>query len=644
MVTTTVAWQLNTEVVSFDIFDTLLVRPYVTPSDMFMHMERACGIPGFYYARVNAENTARQKHPDQEDITLDQIYAEIAERFKSFQPTELEWERMVLRPNPLVLPLWRAAVESGKKIIITSDMYLPADFLADVLTQNGFGEYSHLYVSCEIGKTKSRGSLYKHIIDELNISPSVICHIGDNKHSDIGVAKQIGIQTIHIPRIVDKYLNTNHRAAAFYSQVSENLGASILTAMMARHQFSELNHDYWENLGYEYGGPAAYSFMRWVLKTAREKDINNILFVARDGYTLQRVFNTFGTDIHAHYVYAPRYLNLICRLDYRTDKSSVATAQQRTIINHYAAHNESFGRLVANTDFTRQTMADFLSANRDILAPLAAENFKKYQNYLKSMVGDDKQPAIIDSITENFSAQLLIDNALPDDTIPHGMYWYTIHNRDIVPPDQYSAFFNSSSYLPVRISHWPLMEFLLTSPEFPIEGIDNDGRPIYKQNISDEERHIRTVYPVVSDGMLSFANDVRELFGNRDIYLDYDTVICWLNEYINRPGRMDRKCMGTIKTATNPNNDSYASLFGTHISTGYVIRHPFKALRMAKNAVWRTPLQTLSVCLFDPIKINMRGLRMIKINIFPKLRENYANIKFSVGQKHEYSIILGKAS
>ena len=42
-------------VISFDIFDTLLVRPYMRPSDMFFHLEKVYNCPGFSEQRVQAE-------------------------------------------------------------------------------------------------------------------------------------------------------------------------------------------------------------------------------------------------------------------------------------------------------------------------------------------------------------------------------------------------------------------------------------------------------------------------------------------------------------------------------------------------------------------------------------------------------------
>jgi hypothetical protein len=50
---------LKAKVISFDVFDTLLVRTVLNATDVFMIMERESGIAGFHEARIRAEAKAR---------------------------------------------------------------------------------------------------------------------------------------------------------------------------------------------------------------------------------------------------------------------------------------------------------------------------------------------------------------------------------------------------------------------------------------------------------------------------------------------------------------------------------------------------------------------------------------------------------
>ena len=151
------------KIISFDIFDTLLLRPYLQPTDLFLHIEKVYKAPFFRVLRQEAEKNARKAHSAAEDITFDEIYDCIDEAFKPLKSVELEFEEMVLRANPELKQVYDYAKALGRKIVIVSDMYLPDDFLANVLKKNGFSGFDGLYVSGNIGKTKSTGNLYRQV-------------------------------------------------------------------------------------------------------------------------------------------------------------------------------------------------------------------------------------------------------------------------------------------------------------------------------------------------------------------------------------------------------------------------------------------------------------------------------------------------
>lgn len=74
--------------------------------------------------------------------------------------------------------------EHGKRIVITSDMYLSKAFLSELLQKNGYGGYEELYVSCEYEKSKAEGSLYEVVKRAYPDTDSMI-HVGDNPVSDV---------------------------------------------------------------------------------------------------------------------------------------------------------------------------------------------------------------------------------------------------------------------------------------------------------------------------------------------------------------------------------------------------------------------------------------------------------------------------
>ncbi|MFC3172141.1 HAD-IA family hydrolase [Acinetobacter vivianii] len=193
------------EVVSFDIFDTLLLRPYLSPRDLFLHIEIDQCLEGFAFARREAELSARKKNPDKQEICYDDIYNEIEARFASAKEIELNWELMVLQSNPEMKILWDYALELNKKVIVISDMYHSYEDLSQLLIKNEFHAFEHLYVSSCYGKTKKKGTLFEQVFQDLQVKPQDIVHIGDNKKGDFRTPAKLGIQAILYKQVAHQF-------------------------------------------------------------------------------------------------------------------------------------------------------------------------------------------------------------------------------------------------------------------------------------------------------------------------------------------------------------------------------------------------------------------------------------------------------
>lgn len=192
-------------VISFDIFDTLLVRNVLRPQDVFQAMAATADARyGIRFQRMRAPAEAELGLPNP---TLDQIYAHMARRhhlppetFVGLREAELRCERAVLCARPAARALYDAARGLGKRVIAISDMYLPAWFLRDVLRENGM-PVDALYVSCEQGARKSDGSLYARVAEAEGRAPGEILHLGDNRHSDVAQALRQGVCALWLPSV-----------------------------------------------------------------------------------------------------------------------------------------------------------------------------------------------------------------------------------------------------------------------------------------------------------------------------------------------------------------------------------------------------------------------------------------------------------
>ncbi|MDR3348934.1 MAG: HAD-IA family hydrolase [Acidaminococcales bacterium] len=643
-------------VVSFDIFDTLLLRPYVTPEDLFYHMERLENMPYFAMARIEAVKIARKFHPDLEEIPLDCIYDNIGEEFRPMRDKEIELERRVLQTNPEMAAVWQYAKDSGKKIVVVSDMYLPESIIDELLQKSGFGGYDELFLSSAVNKLKATGNLYVHILNKLSVKASDVLHIGDNKQSDYKEAKKHGLRAVLYKQVMRQFLEADKRAGRFLKAASSDWEGGIMISLLAwRWQKKQLGlmepGDYWTNLGYEYAGPAIYGYMRWLCKTAKEKGIDRLLFVARDGYTLQKVFDAFDSKIQTSYIYAPRLLNLICRLDYSScnstfDNCNLSKMQADAIIGYYKKYSPEITAIVNETDFDKINSCDFIAKHKEIFENLAKDNFENYKNYLRKNICDSNYIGIVDTSSYYASAQRLIHDALK---MPiHGFYW-AISLRDAKCSwikQNYSEFAgylidkNGNNYGITK--KWDFMEFLLTSPEYPIVNIRMDGSPVYDSHPSEHERFQRSIYPAIANGALQFARDIKDIFGDMQVYLSANTLVRWIDIFIDHPKAVDRKIMSGVKMSSNIMHSESIFLFRANLSASYIMRHPFKAIMQAKRYTWRTLPETLVICLLEPLRVKTRGIKRVEIYLFPGLARRYFTVSLTPGEFYRYIFAVGR--
>lgn len=545
------------DIISFDIFDTLLLRPYVKPTDLFFHLEHIEEIWWFRDNRIKAEQVARQIHSDKEEITIDDIYNELTEPFVKLKDKELELERKTLFPNPEMKEVFNYAKNNNKKIIITSDMYLPKKFLEKVLKEKGFNGYNKFYLSSEINKTKWNGTLYEYILSDLNTSGAKILHIGDNEQSDVLMAQKHHISTYHYPKAIDKLFKNNLRVTEFYKLHWGEVGSSILLGILSIYNLHE-NKNYWQDFGFKYGGPVVYGYMQWLSKQLQQDKINEAMFVARDGYTLQKVFDIVkNTDIKSHYYYAPRIINLVCNLNYKhymdiDEKGGLAAI--RPILSYF----KNKDKFLQNNTPDIKTSAEgdaFIKEHKDVYERLAKQEQKNYQDYFKQFNIRNKKIALIDTCSSMLSAQKSLMIGLPDKDIK-GYYWFTWEGtqKDI-------SKYNTSTFQQTHRQEfldWNIMELFMTAPTPPADKIEK-GKVIFKKINPNEQKRIE-IYPDLSKGMVNYAKFMNNIFGKINVFMNDRILIDWTNILCRIPTPKDRLEFKTIQHAWDIEHTKYIPL------------------------------------------------------------------------------------
>lgn len=193
-------------VVSFDIFDTLLLRDVLFPQDILKILSRWAWeqyqIADFLYLRTSLEEDAR-RGSGKEDVSLIEIYRRISQHNPKW-PVEVLREKEValelehIRPNPYVKQLYEEVQQLGKPVWLISDMYLPEGVIREMLTRCGYTGTFNLWISGAEGLAKSTSNLYRRIQEQTGISSAQWIHIGDDGYSDLTVPHTLGIKTGYV--------------------------------------------------------------------------------------------------------------------------------------------------------------------------------------------------------------------------------------------------------------------------------------------------------------------------------------------------------------------------------------------------------------------------------------------------------------
>lgn len=307
---------------SFDVYDTIVTRTVYEPKGIWDLMGfymlqnnnewnlNVSFINDFSYLRADSEKQARKNKV--QEITIDDIYDvlkynhnlsdEICIRLKNLE-IECELNNTIIIKESI--EKIKKLNDDGEHIVLISDMYLPSTFYVTLFDKicpllNEF----RLYLSCEIGFTKSSGLLYKYVSIQEGIRYADWVHEGDNIVSDINVPELYGITTVLYQKQVD--LRMIERVALVIANNADTLQQVLLGIV----KNMEPTKDKGYRIGYGFAGIALYVYVDWVLKQAKNRHIKHLYFIARDGFVLKKIADViiyeYGYEVCTHYLYGSR--------------------------------------------------------------------------------------------------------------------------------------------------------------------------------------------------------------------------------------------------------------------------------------------------------------------------------------------------
>lgn len=401
------------DVVSFDVFDTLILRNLLNPADVFYLTGMKLGISGFKALRERAQREAVRRKKEQGqgiEVTLSEIYEVIWEWHgldkEIGMDAELSVEMAVCRDNPYWHDVFDSLQAAGKQIVIVTDMYLPGKAIRELLLHCGYEmDHVEVFVSCEEGTGKREGTLFCRMGQKMGKNIECI-HIGDSRVADVRAARQAGWSAL--------YYKDVHTAGKYYRHFSKNMIASSIYGgiLNAGLHSGKVDMTALEEFGFCYYGPLAVGYCDWLAELALDKQIDKFLFVSRDGYLLREIWERHFATIPSEYVITSRHA--LTQINVR---EGLELFLQQNIIPQARKHELSMGALLRKLQLEemasllqgsglredvvlcRQNLHDFISflyQQKDEICRIYGDSILAAERYFQQIVGDCGRVCVVD--------------------------------------------------------------------------------------------------------------------------------------------------------------------------------------------------------------------------------------------------------
>lgn len=318
------------EVVTFDVFDTLIKRDTYSFKDIVKMMNKldqeknGKHLPVYFYReRLHASKIVRRKK-NKNEANLDEIYEELhiddSEKIKNYE-IQIEIDSVVA--NPKIKEVYEYCKKKNKKIYAISDMYLSREVIDKMLKKAGY-DINKIYVSQEYDQDKISGKLFKIFLKSEKLQANKVIHIGDNRKADIYGAAIAEIDSIEIENRNDKpvYLKRG-------TKVQNHILYKFINNRVDKYD------NRLEKIGYEVLGPILYYYVKWLRKKIEENKFENVFFLSRDGYLMYNAYLKMYPESKARYIH----------ISSKSVKKATIDAAEREKLIEYLKQNGFIGKV-----------------------------------------------------------------------------------------------------------------------------------------------------------------------------------------------------------------------------------------------------------------------------------------------------------
>lgn len=500
------------EYISFDLFDTLAVRKVLYFSDLMKAVEKrlkdqGIDIDGFVKKRLTCETElSRQSVP-----TLPEIYSYMIEKyslanFDSVRAAEIEWNTDLesLVPRRELCNCLKHFSQQGKHVCIITDSYYSRRQIEAILEKCNITGFERVLISNEEKVSKARGLFFLWKGEDI---PAI--HIGDDPMADVKAAIDSGLEAFQIPSVLELTERVNYfglldeldtwdkrfRVGLFAARIFNNpfqpeAGRNSVCVPCAR------------DAGYLFFAPVLADFVIWLKQQLSEQGIRQILFAARDGFLIKKMFDQYCTEVQSLYFLTSRTASVRAGVDTEQDLCAIERMRFSGSVKEQLLFR--FGLDVSVDGRNEGRLSDY----KDIILSRCSILRRNYKKYIERLSLRQEDTAFFDFVSKGTS-QFFLERIMGHHL--KGFYFMRPEKEwDLFKDLNIRVFCEMSDGGSELYQNYSLIESILTSPASSVLEFDSNGEPVFEDECRTEEQ-IACINEV-QEGILEYWNDINTFF------------------------------------------------------------------------------------------------------------------------------------
>ena len=526
------------DVISFDIFDTLLMRKVLFPNDVFEIVKKRLDSKYEFDYVIERKEAERELIRKGVNPTIEDIYSNLSRKCnlsevekKELLVLEIEIEQKVLIPRKKMQELFFLCKKLGKEIYIVSDMYLTRKYLEKILEQFDFNGYEDIIISCEYGISKEEG-LFSVLKERIGDKSCI--HIGDNLKADIEAPLKQKIETSYIMSAREMLENSVQEALlSNILDLEKRILLGIYISEIYNNPFCMfgtkgkpvLDRDI--SIGYSFIAPILYGFVNWMSQELEKQKVDYILFGARDGYLMQKLYLLYCERMNLPpipnaYILISRRNIAMCALENEEDILEMVQTYEgdisRVAFNLFGIEVLENDNIVKKEDILRY---------EDVIKQCAQKEKRRYLAYLQEfLVGSNSKIAFFDFMSKGTCHQKL-EKVLGRKLL--GVYFQKSNTKDKAKNNlDYVSLCKATSAFEKNYAIFKYCDFLetiVTDFNASFWGFDGEGKECFysEKRTKDELELLKEFH----QDILRYAKDMLEIYPySTDVEFDfYDQLL-----------------------------------------------------------------------------------------------------------------------